>query len=162
VYDSFQISTTHGLPDIFQVVATAKDPNNYEVKEYVVPDSILLASGKKSSNEDMDKSNNSDPFHCGIIPSSFDEDESASIKYLKKKPDPSLRYWDGVSFYKSGRTVNNACIWADNYYRGNNKMHIHKQRSKIYKLVKFRQYNMAHLKYLPSKKNLMFDYSTDE
>jgi hypothetical protein len=77
--------------------------------------------------------------------SSSDEDESASIKYLKRNPDPSLRSWDGVSFYNTERTLNNACIRAENFYRGNKKMHIHKQRSKIYKLVKFKQHNLAHL-----------------
>jgi hypothetical protein len=41
-------------------------------------------------------------------------------------------------------------------------MHIHKQRSKLYKLGLFKQHNLAHLKYLQSKKNPMFDYSTDE
>jgi hypothetical protein len=41
-------------------------------------------------------------------------------------------------------------------------MHVHKQRSKIYKLGIFKQHNLAHLKYLQSKKNPMFDYSTDE
>jgi hypothetical protein len=51
---------------------------------------------------------------------------------------------------------------AGNYYRGNKKMHIHKQRSKLYKLGLFKQHNVAHLKYLQSKKNPMFDFSTDE
>jgi hypothetical protein len=96
------------------------------------------------------------------MPSSSDEDESASIKYLKKNHDPSLRYWDSVALYKTERELNNACSRADNYYRGNKKMHIHKQRSKIYKLVKFKQYNLAHLNYLQSMKNPMFDYSTDK
>jgi hypothetical protein len=41
-------------------------------------------------------------------------------------------------------------------------MHIHKQRSKLYKLGLFKQHNLAHLKYLQSNKNPMFDYSTDE
>jgi hypothetical protein len=77
--------------------------------------------------------------------SSSDEDESASIKYLKRNPDRSLRSWDGVSFYNTEMTLNNACIRAENFYRGNKKMHIHKQRSKIYKLVKFKQHNLAHL-----------------
>jgi hypothetical protein len=40
-------------------------------------------------------------------------------------------------------------------------MHIHKQRSKLYKLGLFKQHNLAHLKYLQSKKNPMFNYSTD-
>jgi hypothetical protein len=155
------MSTTHGLPDSFQL-STAKDSNNYEVKEDGVPDSIVLASGMNSPNDDMDKSDNIDPFHCGIMPSSSDEDESASIKYLKKHPDPSLRSWDRVHFYNSERTLNNACIRTENFYRGNKKMRIHKQRYKIYKLVKFKQYNLAHLKYLQSMKNITFDYSTDE
>jgi hypothetical protein len=42
---SFQMSTNQILPDSFQV-ATDKDPNNYEVKEDVVPDNIQLATGK--------------------------------------------------------------------------------------------------------------------
>jgi hypothetical protein len=100
VPDSFQLSTNQGVPDSLQI-ATVKDPNNYEVNEDIVSDSIQLASGKNSSNEDMEKSYNSDPFHCDIMPSSSDEDESASIKYLKKNHDPSLRYWDGVAFYKT-------------------------------------------------------------
>jgi hypothetical protein len=41
-------------------------------------------------------------------------------------------------------------------------MHIHKQRSKLYKLGLFKQHHVAHLKYLQSKKNPMFDFSTDE
>jgi hypothetical protein len=41
-------------------------------------------------------------------------------------------------------------------------MHIHKQRSKLFKLGLFKQHNLAHLKYVKSKKNPMFDYSTDE
>jgi hypothetical protein len=41
-------------------------------------------------------------------------------------------------------------------------MHIHKQRSKIYKLGIFKKKNLAHLKYLQSMKNPTFDYSTDE
>jgi hypothetical protein len=81
---------------------------------------------------------------------------------LKRNPDPLLESWDGVCFYNTERTLNNACIRAENFYRGNKKMHIHKQRSKIYKLVKFKQYNLAHLKYLQSMKNPTFDYSTDE
>jgi hypothetical protein len=126
-----------------------------------------LASGTNLPNDDTEKSDNSDPFHCDIMPSSSDEDESASIKYLKRHPDKSLRSWDGVSFYNTERTlnnacINNACIRFDNFYRGNKKMHVHKQRSKIYKLGIFKQHNLAHLKYLQSKKNPMFDYSTDE
>jgi hypothetical protein len=151
----------HGVPDSFQL-STAKDPNNYGVPKDGVPDSILLASGMNPPNYDTDKSDNSDLFHCDSMPSSSDEDESASIKYLKRYPDSSLRSWDGVSFYNTKRTLNNACIRAENFYRGNKKMHIHKQRSKIYKLVEFKQHNLAHLKYLQSMKNITFDYSTDE
>jgi hypothetical protein len=73
--------TNHGVPDSFQF-STAKDPNNYGVPEDGVPDSILLASGTNPPNDDTDKSDNSDPFHCDIMPSSSNEDESASIKYL--------------------------------------------------------------------------------
>jgi hypothetical protein len=112
-------------------------------------------------NDDTEKSDNSDPFNCDIMPSSYDEDESASIKYLKRHPDPLLRYWDGASFYNTERTLNNACIRAENFYRVNKKM-FHKQSSKIYKLRLFKQHNLANIKYLQSKKNPMFDYSTDE
>jgi hypothetical protein len=153
--------TNNGVPDSFQI-STTNDPNTYGVVEDGVPGSILLASGFNSPNDDMDKSDNIDPFHCDITPSSSDEDESASIKYLKKSPAPSLRSWDGVCFYNTERTLNNACIMAENFDRVNKNMHIHKQMSKIYKLVKFKQYNLAHLKYLRSMKNPMFDYSTDE
>jgi hypothetical protein len=66
-----------------------------------------LATGNNSANEDMDKSDNSDTFHCEIMPSSSDEDESAAIKYLKQNPDTSLRYWDSVRFYNSERALNN-------------------------------------------------------
>jgi hypothetical protein len=41
-------------------------------------------------------------------------------------------------------------------------MHIHKQRSNIYKLGIFKHFNLAHLKYLESMKNPWFDFSTDE
>jgi hypothetical protein len=150
--------TNHGVSDSFQL-STAKDPNNYVVPEDGVPDNFSLASGMNPPNDETDKSHNSDPFHCNIMPSSSDEDESASIKYLKRHPYPSLRSWDGVS---TERTLNNACIRAENFYIGNKKMHIHKQRSNIYKLGMFKQHNLAHLKYLQSKKNPMFDYSTDE
>jgi hypothetical protein len=105
---------------------------------------------------------NSDPVYCVIMPASSDEDKSASIKYLKRHQDPLLGSWDGVSFYNTERTLNNACIRAENFYRGNKKMHIHKERSKIYKLGIFKQHNLVHLKYLQSKKNPMFDYITDE
>jgi hypothetical protein len=104
------------------------------VKEDGVPGSILLASAINSPNDYMGKSGNSDPFHCDNMPSSSDEDESAPIKYLKTNPDPSLRSWDGVRFYNTERTLNNACIRAEKFYRGNKKMHIHNKRSKIYKL----------------------------
>jgi hypothetical protein len=150
--------TYHGVTCIFQL-STDNDSDTYGVPEDVVLDSILLASGTNPPNppnDDTDKSDNSDPFHCDIIPSSSNEDESASIKYLKRHPDPLLRSWDGVSFYNTERTLNNACIWADNFYRVNNKMHIHKQRSKIYRLVTFKQHNLAHLKYLQSIKNPTF------
>jgi hypothetical protein len=153
--------TDPGVPDSFKR-STAKDPNNYEVVEDGVSVSILLASGMNSPNDDMDKSDNSDPFHCDIMPSSSDEDKSASIKYLKRNPDPSIRSWDGVCFYNTERTLNNACIRADNFYIGNKRMHIHKERSKIYKLGIFKHINLAHLKYLQSIKNPTFDYSTDE
>jgi hypothetical protein len=111
-----------------------------------------LATAKNSSNEDMDNSDNSDPCQCDIMPSSSDEDESASIKYLKRNPDPPLRYWEGVAFYKIEKALNNACIRAENFYKGNNKMHVHKQRSKIYKLGIFKHFNLAHLQYLKSMK----------
>jgi hypothetical protein len=153
--------TNPGLPDSFQL-PTDQDPNNYGVTEDGMPDSFSLASGMNLPNDDTDKSHNSDPLHCYIIPSSSDEDESASIKYVKRHPDPSLRSWDGVSFYNTESTLNNACIRDDNVYRGNKKMHVYKKRSKIYKLGIFKQHNLAHLKYLQSKKNPMFDYSTDE
>jgi hypothetical protein len=161
VPDSFQFSTTQGAPDSFKV-ATAKDPNNYEVNDDVVPDTIQLATAKNSSNEDMDKSDNSDTFQCDIMPYSSGEDESASLKYLKRNPDPSLRYWEGVAFYKTERAFNNSCIRADNFYRGNKKIHVHKQRSKIYKLGILKHFNLAHLRYLQSMTNLRFDYITDE
>jgi hypothetical protein len=153
--------TNRGVPDSFQLLTT-KDPNNYRLLDDGVPDSLLLASGMNPPNDDTDKSDNSDHFHCEFMPLSSNEDESASLKYLKRHPDPSFRSWDGASFYNTERTLNNACIRADNFYRGNKKMHIHKQRSKIYKLVKFKQHNLAHLKYLQSMKNPMFDYITDE
>jgi hypothetical protein len=73
-----------------------------------VPVSMLLAIGMNSPNDDTDKSDNSDPFHCDIMPSSSD---------LKKNRDPSLRSWDGVHFYNTERKLNNACIRADNFYR---------------------------------------------
>jgi hypothetical protein len=41
-------------------------------------------------------------------------------------------------------------------------MHINKQRSNIYKLSKFKQYNLAHLKHLEFLKNPRFDFSTGE
>jgi hypothetical protein len=161
VSNSHPTLTNPGVPDSFQL-STDNDPKNYEVVEDGVPVSILLASGMNFPNDDMDKSDNNDPFHCDVMPSSSDEDKSASIKYLKRNLDLSLRSWDGVCFYNTERTLNNACIMAETFYRGNKKMHIHKQRSKIYKLVKFKQHNLAHLKYLQSMKNPTFGYSTDE
>jgi hypothetical protein len=166
-----QLSIAHVVAKIHPMLtdhgglSTVKDPNNYGVPEDGVPDIIVLSSGTNlpnPPNDDTDKSDNSDPFHCDTMPSSYYEDKSATIKYLKRHPDPSLRSWDGVSFYNTERTLNNACIRADNFYRGNKKMHIHKQRSNIYKLVKFKQHNLVHLKYLQSMKNPTFDYSTDE
>jgi hypothetical protein len=65
------------------------------------------------------------------MPSSSDEDESASIKYLKRHPDSLLRSWDGASFYNTERTLNNACSRAKNYYPGNKKMHIHKKKVQV-------------------------------
>jgi hypothetical protein len=153
--------TNHGVPDSFQL-STAKEPNHYGVPEDGLPDSYSLVSVMNPPNDDTYKSDNSDPLNCDIMPSSSDEDESASIKYLKRHTDPSLRSWDGASFYNTERTLNNTCIRAENFYRGNKKMHIHKQRSKIYKMGLFKQHNLVHLKYLQSKKNPMFDYSTDE
>jgi hypothetical protein len=153
--------TNHGVPDSFQL-STDKDPKHYGLPEDGLPDRYSLVSGMNPSNDDTDISDNSDCFNCDIMPTSSDEDESASIKYLKRHPDPSLRSWDGASFYNTERTLNNACIRAENYYRGNKKMHINKQRSKLYKLGLFKQHNLAHLKYLQSKKNPMFDYITDE
>jgi hypothetical protein len=41
-------------------------------------------------------------------------------------------------------------------------MHIHKQRSNIYKLGIFKHFNLAHLKYPDSMKNVRFECSTDE
>jgi hypothetical protein len=110
----------------------------------------------------MDKSDNSDQFHCDIMPSSSDEDESASIKYLKKIPDPLLRYWYGVAFYKTEMALNNACIRPENFYIRNKRMHVHKQRSKIYKLGIFKHFNLAHPNYLHSMETPRYDYSTDE
>jgi hypothetical protein len=138
--------TNHGVPDSFHL-STAKDPKHCEVQEDGLPNSYSLVSGMNPPNDGTDKSDNSDPFNCDIMPSSSDEDESASIKYLKRHADPSLRSWDGASFYNTERTLNNACIRAENFYRGNKKMHIHKQKSKIYKLGIFKQHNLEHLKY---------------
>jgi hypothetical protein len=137
VSNSHPTLTNHGVPDSFQL-STAEDPNNSGRW-------CARQSGMNLPNDNTVKSDNSDRFHCDIMPSSSDEDESASIKYLKRNPDPLLRSWDGVSFYNTERTLNNACIRAENFYRGNKKMQIHKQRSKIYKLVKFKQHNLAHL-----------------
>jgi hypothetical protein len=77
----YELSITQGLSESFQV-ATAKEPINHEVNDSVVPDSIQLTTSKdssNSSNEDIGNSNNSDPFQCDIMPSSYDEDETASI-----------------------------------------------------------------------------------
>jgi hypothetical protein len=158
---SFQLSITQGIPDSFQV-ATAKDPSNYEVNDDVVPDSIQLATSKDSSNEDIDSSDNSDPFQCDIMSASSDEGKNASLKYLKRNPDPLLRYWEGVAFYKTERALKNSCIRAYNFYRGNKKMYVHKQRTKIYKLGLFKHFNLDHLKYPESMKKPRFDYSMDE
>jgi hypothetical protein len=130
VSNSHTTLTYHSVPDSLQL-PTANDPNAYGVVEGGVSDSILVASGLNSPNDDTYKSDNSDPFHCDIMPSSSDENESASITYLNRNPDPSLRSWDCVCFYNTERTLNNACIRAENFYRVNKKMHIHKQRSKI-------------------------------
>jgi hypothetical protein len=82
-----------------------------------------VATSQDFSNEEVDNSDNSDPFNCDIMPDvSSDEEETASIKYLKRNPDPSLRYWEGVAFYKTERALNNSCIWADNFYRENKKI----------------------------------------
>jgi hypothetical protein len=116
-----------------------------------------------SSNDEVDNSDSSDPFKCYIMPDmSSDDDETASIKYLKRNPDTSLRYWEGVAFYNTERALNHSCIWGENLYRGNKKMHIHTQRSKIYKLGIFKHFNLAHVKYLESMKNPTFECSTDE
>jgi hypothetical protein len=101
--DSFQVATAKYpinyevnddvAPDSFQV-ATAKDPHNYEVDDDVASDSIQLATTRYSSNfsnEDIGNSDNSDPFQCDIMLSSSDDDETESIKYLKRNTDPSLR-----------------------------------------------------------------------
>jgi hypothetical protein len=73
-------------------VATAKDPCNYYEVNDGVPNSIQVETAKESSNEEVDKNNNSDPFKCDILPDvSSGEDETASMKYLKRNSDPSLR-----------------------------------------------------------------------
>jgi hypothetical protein len=52
-----------------------------------------VATSKVSSNQEVD---NIDQINCDImLDVSSDEDETASIKYLKRNPDPSLRYWEG-------------------------------------------------------------------
>jgi hypothetical protein len=122
-----------------------------------------VATAEDALNEAVKNSDNTDPFNCGIMHDvSSDEDETASIKYLKRNPYPSLRYWEDVAFYKTERALNNSCIRAENFYRGNKKMHIRKQRSKIYKLGIFNHFNLAHLKYLETMKNPKFECSTDE
>jgi hypothetical protein len=123
---TYELSTIHGLPGSFQV-ATAKDPCNYEVNG-VVPDIILVATSNESPNEEVD---NNDPYQCDIMPSSSDEDETASITYLKKNQDPSLDYWEGVAFHKSYKALSNSLIWADHYYRGHKMMQIHVQKSNV-------------------------------
>jgi hypothetical protein len=93
VSDSFQLPIAQGVPDIFQV-ATEQDPSNYEVNDDVVPGITQLATSQASSNysnEEIDNNDNSDPFQCDIMPSSSDEDDTASIKYLKRNLDPSLK-----------------------------------------------------------------------
>jgi hypothetical protein len=90
----YELSTTQGVHDSFQV-ATEKDPCNYEVNDGV-PDSIQVAKTKESSNEEVDNSDNINPFKHDIMPGvSSDEDETASMMYLKRNPDPSLRLWGG-------------------------------------------------------------------
>jgi hypothetical protein len=101
----YELSITQDVHDSFQYTA-AKYPCNYEVNDGI-PDSIQVATAKDSSNEEIDNSNNSDPFNCDIMPSSSDEVETASTKYFKRKPDPSLRYWKVVDFYKTERALNN-------------------------------------------------------
>jgi hypothetical protein len=76
-----------------------------------------VATSKDYSIEDFDNSDNNKPFKCDTMHSSSDEDETASIQYLKRNLDPSLRYWEGVAFYKTERSLNNACIWAENFHR---------------------------------------------
>jgi hypothetical protein len=123
----YELSIIQGVPGIFQV-ATEKYRCNYEVK-CGVPDSIQVATSKECLNEEVDKS---DPYPCDILPSSSDEDETASIMmYSKKKTDPSLNYWEGVTFHISGKGFNNSLIRAENYYRGHKTMHIHVQRSNM-------------------------------
>jgi hypothetical protein len=155
------VLTNHGVPDSFKP-STTKDPKHYGLPKDGLSNRYPLVLGMNPSHDNTDTSENSGPFNCDIQPSSSDEDESASIKYLKKRPHLSLGSWDGALFYDTEKTLNNACIRAEKYYRGNKKMHIHKQRSKLYKLGLFKQHNVAHLKYLQSKKNPMFDFSTDE
>jgi hypothetical protein len=117
VLNTQPLLTNHGVPDSFQT-STAKDPKHYGLPKDGLSDRYPLVLGMNPSHDDTDISENSDPFNCDILPSSSDEDESASIKYLKRHPDPSLRSWDGASFYKTEKTLNNACIRAENYYRG--------------------------------------------
>jgi hypothetical protein len=143
----YELSTTKGVPDSFQF-ATSKYRCNYEVND-CVPYSIQVANPKESSNKEVDNSNISNPFKCDILPDvTSDEDETASMGYSKRNPYTSLRFWEGVAFYKTEMALNNSCIWVDYLYRGNKKIHIHKQNSKIYKLVIFKHFNLSHLKYL--------------
>jgi hypothetical protein len=81
-----------------------------------------VATAKDSTNEEFDNSDNSN-----IMPDVLsDEGETASMKYLQRKPDPSLRYWEGVAFYKTERALNNSCIRVEIFYRGNKNTHIPK------------------------------------
>jgi hypothetical protein len=110
----YELSTTQDVPDSFQV-ATAKDPCNCEENDGL-PDSIQMAIAKESANEEDDNSNISDPFKCDIIPDvSSAEDETASMMYLKRNQEPSLRFWEGAAFYKTEMLLNNSCIQAENF-----------------------------------------------
>jgi hypothetical protein len=117
------VLTSHGVPDSFQP-STAKDPKHYGLPKDGLSDRFPLVLGMNPAHDNTDTSENSDPLNYDILPSSSDEDASASIKYLKKHPDPSLRSWDGALFYNTEKTLNNACIRAENYYRGSKKIHI--------------------------------------
>jgi hypothetical protein len=103
----YELSTIQVVPDSFQV-ATAKDPCNYGANGGVPDSSIQVATAKESPNTEGD---NSGPYQCDIMPSSPNEDETASIVYLKKNPDPSLTYWDGVTFHKSENALNDSLLY---------------------------------------------------